>query len=110
MAGSGESEVVGSNIVHLVMFPWLAFGHISPFPQLARKLISIDTGIRVTFLTAVGTMPCVEAMLASAAGAVSAISLYLPHVPSLPEGAASTAELPNNPLALVTRAGHYCIS
>nr|CAB3461382.1 unnamed protein product [Digitaria exilis] len=81
----------------LVMFPWPAFGHISPFAQLARNLVSGDAAgtptIRITFLTSAGTVPRVEAMLASAAGAVKVMPLSLPHVPGLPEGAASTADL-----------------
>ncbi|KAF8721726.1 hypothetical protein HU200_022902 [Digitaria exilis] len=65
----------------------------SPFAQLARKLVSIDAGIRVTFLTAAGTVPRVEAMLSSApAGAVTVMSLNLPRVPGLPEGASTMAE------------------
>ncbi|KAL6660050.1 hypothetical protein ACP70R_002172 [Stipagrostis hirtigluma subsp. patula] len=87
------SSVGKGNAIHVVMYPWLAFGHISPFAQLARKLVSGDGGIRVTFLTAAGNVPRVEAMLASAAGAVAVVPLHLPGVPGLPAGAASTAEL-----------------
>jgi hypothetical protein len=93
MAGGGEGDAAGSGAVHVVMFPWLAFGHISPFVQLARKLVSGDAGVRVTFLTAAAIVPRVEAMLASAAGAVRVVALNLPHVPGLPEGVASTADL-----------------
>ncbi|KAL6867771.1 hypothetical protein ACP4OV_015795 [Aristida adscensionis] len=78
---------------HVVMFPWLAFGHISPFVQLARKLVAGDGGIRVTLLTAAGNMPRVEAMLSPAAGEAAVAPLHLPDVPGLPAGAASTAEL-----------------
>ncbi|KAF8720542.1 hypothetical protein HU200_023796 [Digitaria exilis] len=57
MGGGGEGDAAGSgNNLHLVMFPWLAFGHISPFAQLARKLVSMDAGI----------VPRLEAMLTSA--------------------------------------------
>ncbi|CAN6234495.1 unnamed protein product [Urochloa humidicola] len=92
MASGGE----GSGVVHVVMFPWLAFGHISPFAQLARKLVSGEAavgGFCVTFLTAAGAVPRVEAMLSSAAAAVSVVPLALPHVPGLPAGAATTADL-----------------
>ncbi|KAL6623595.1 hypothetical protein ACP70R_033474 [Stipagrostis hirtigluma subsp. patula] len=63
--------------IHLAMFPWLGFGHIVPFAQLARTLVSGDAGIRVTFLTAAGNVARVEAMLASAAGAMAASTAEL---------------------------------
>jgi hypothetical protein len=78
--------------MHVVMLPFLAFGHISPFVQLARKLVAGD-GMRVTLLSAAANVPRVEAMLASAADAVTVAPLYLPPVPGLPEGAESTAEV-----------------
>ncbi|KHN00989.1 Anthocyanidin 3-O-glucosyltransferase [Glycine soja] len=34
------SEVVNNCELHVVMFPFLAFGHISPFVQLSNKLFS----------------------------------------------------------------------
>jgi len=94
MAGGGEGGGAGSDdVVHVVMFPFLAFGHISPFVQLARRLASGEAGVRVTFLTAAGIAPRVEAMLESAAGAVRVLPLSLPEVPGLPAGAASTADV-----------------
>ncbi|KAG2581948.1 anthocyanidin-3-O-glucoside rhamnosyltransferase-like [Panicum virgatum] len=97
MAGGGEGGAgAGAGVVHVVMFPWLAFGHISPFVQLARRLLLVssgEAGVRVTFLTAAGIAPRVEAMLESAAGAVRVLPLSLPEVPGLPAGAASTADV-----------------
>ncbi|XP_066340992.1 anthocyanidin-3-O-glucoside rhamnosyltransferase-like [Miscanthus floridulus] len=81
--------------MHVVMLPWLAFGHIVPFAQLARRLLASSSSVRVTFLTAAGNVPRVEAMLSSAssAGRVAVVPLRLPRVPGLPEDAASTADL-----------------
>ncbi|KAG0528708.1 hypothetical protein BDA96_05G035400 [Sorghum bicolor] len=97
-AGSGNRDAGGgSNAtpMHVVMLPWLAFGHIVPFAQLARRLLASSSAVRVTFLTAAGNVPRVEAMLSSAAsaGGVAVVPLNLPRVPGLPEGAASTANL-----------------
>ncbi|TKW00633.1 hypothetical protein SEVIR_8G123800v4 [Setaria viridis] len=93
MSGSGNGSGSAGVATHVVMFPWLAFGHISPFAQLTRRLISGDETLRVTFLTAAGNVPRVEAMLAEAAGAVAVLPLDLPSVQGLPPAAASTAEL-----------------
>ena len=93
MSGGGNGSAAVPT--HIVMFPWLAFGHISPFAQLTRRLIvgSGDGVFRVTYLTAAGNVTRVEAMLAEAAGTVKVAPLDLPSVPGLPAAAASTAEL-----------------
>ncbi|XP_062198336.1 anthocyanidin-3-O-glucoside rhamnosyltransferase-like [Phragmites australis] len=84
----------GGATVHLVMFPWLGFGHIGPFTQVARKLVTGGKGgIRVTFLMPAANIPRVEAMLASSAAVVTIVPLHLPHVPGLPAGAESTHEI-----------------
>ncbi|CAO2165196.1 unnamed protein product [Urochloa humidicola] len=97
MPAGGKSDAAAGDdkAIHVVMLPFLAFGHISPFAQLARKLVSVEgVPIRVTFLTAAGNLPRVEAMLGpAAADAVTLVPLHLPRVPGLPEGASSTAEL-----------------
>ncbi|CAH1447149.1 unnamed protein product [Lactuca virosa] len=51
-----------SNELHLVMFPFLAFGHISPFVQLSNKLSSYS-GIRISFLAASANVRRIETML-----------------------------------------------
>ena len=93
--GGGNRDAAPA--MHVLMLPWLAFGHIVPFAQLARRLLASSSSVRVTFVTAAGNVPRVEAMLSSASssagGRVSIVPLRLPHVPGLPEGAASTAEL-----------------
>ncbi|KAM0935842.1 putative anthocyanidin 3-O-glucosyltransferase [Dioscorea sansibarensis] len=76
--------------LHLVMYPFLAFGHIMPFIQLARKL-SAQTGIRITFLTTAGNLPRITNLL-SDSPAVSVHSIQLPHVDGLPPGIETTAD------------------
>ncbi|KAF2910790.1 hypothetical protein DAI22_11g127800 [Oryza sativa Japonica Group] len=77
--------------MHVALFPFLAFGHISPFAQLARSLGAVG-GVRVTFLSAAANVARVEAMLPADGTAVVA-ALHLPRVPGLPVGAESTAEV-----------------
>ncbi|EAY80827.1 hypothetical protein OsI_36007 [Oryza sativa Indica Group] len=83
----------GDGDLHVVMFPFLAFGHISPFAQLARKMAGVGAGVRVTFLSAAANVPRVEAMLGGTGGTSTVAALELPRVPGLPEGAESTAEV-----------------
>ncbi|KAJ3671918.1 hypothetical protein LUZ60_007997 [Juncus effusus] len=79
--------------IHVMMFPFLAFGHISPHVQLARKLIHTSpSNIKITFLTANGSVPRVTALLPSSPS-VSVVPIYLPPVSGLPSGSESTADL-----------------
>ncbi|XP_078165519.1 anthocyanidin-3-O-glucoside rhamnosyltransferase-like [Carex rostrata] len=79
--------------MHIMMFPWLAFGHISPFVQLARKIIAVGgNSIQVTFLITKGNVPRVTTLLPSTP-LISIQPLELPHVSGLSPGAESTAEV-----------------
>ncbi|KAF0897524.1 hypothetical protein E2562_038747 [Oryza meyeriana var. granulata] len=93
MAAGGGGEL------HVVMFPFLAFGHISPFAQLALKIVGVG-GVRVTFLSAVANVSRVEAMLGGVAVA-AVVALHLPRVPGLPEGAESTADVSPDGVELI---------
>uniref|UniRef100_A0A0D3HLK1 Uncharacterized protein n=1 Tax=Oryza barthii TaxID=65489 RepID=A0A0D3HLK1_9ORYZ len=75
MAAGGDEA---GETLHVVLFPFLAFGHINPFAQLARSLLAVG-GVRVT--------PCCLRT------AVAVVALHLPRVPGLPEGTESTAEV-----------------
>lgn len=66
--------------LHIVMFPFLAFGHISPFIQLSRKLIAVDPTTHITFLTTPANVPRVA-------------SLFLP--PPLPSPSTPSPSLPS---------------
>ncbi|XP_009761380.1 anthocyanidin-3-O-glucoside rhamnosyltransferase [Nicotiana tabacum] len=79
-----------NDVLHVVMFPFFAFGHISPFVQLANKLSSHD--VKVSFFTASGNATRVKSMLNSAP-TTHIVPLTLPQVEGLPPGAESTAEL-----------------
>lgn len=46
MASTGDSD----EALHVVMFPYFAFGHISPFVQLSNRLCV--HGIKVSFFSA----------------------------------------------------------
>ncbi|KAL3649283.1 hypothetical protein CASFOL_005686 [Castilleja foliolosa] len=76
--------------LHLVMFPFFAFGHISPFVQLSNKLSSL--GVKISFFSAPGNVTRIKSMLNP--NPTSQITpLAIPHVPGLPPGFESTSEL-----------------
>lgn len=79
--------------LHVVMFPFFAFGHISPFVQLSKKL-SLH-GVKISFFSALGNVNRIKSMLHSdsAPTTTQVIPLTLPPVEGLPPGLESTADL-----------------
>ncbi|XP_071679378.1 UDP-glycosyltransferase 79A2-like [Lolium perenne] len=77
--------------MHLVMFPFLAFSHITLFVQLARKLIATNGGVRVTLMSASANVSRVQAMLGSSTVAIA--QLRLPRVSGLPDDTESTVDV-----------------
>nr|AJY59056.1 anthocyanidin 3-O-glucosyltransferase-like protein [Amaranthus tricolor] len=47
--------------LHIVMFPWFAYGHINPFIQLSNKLSS--HGIQISFSSIPGNIPRIQSSL-----------------------------------------------
>ncbi|KAF6170034.1 hypothetical protein GIB67_042839 [Kingdonia uniflora] len=79
-----------SNKLHIVMFPWFAFGHISPFLQLSNKLSS--HGVKISFFSASGNIPRISLMVNN--NNIKLIPLTLPTVDGLPPGSESTSDMP----------------
>ncbi|CAI9774429.1 unnamed protein product [Fraxinus pennsylvanica] len=79
-----------SSCLHVVMFPFFAFGHISPFVQLSNKLSS--HGVKISFFSAPANVNRIRSML-NDASTTQIIPLTIPHVEGLPPGVESTAEL-----------------
>ncbi|CAK8572918.1 unnamed protein product [Lathyrus sativus] len=83
-----STETLNSNIndqLHVIMFPFLAFGHISPFVQLSNKLFS--KGVRITFLSASSNIHKIKSTF-NLNPAINVIPLQFPN------GITNTAELP----------------
>lgn len=77
-----------NDVLHMVMFPFFAFGHISPFVQLSNKFSSHN--VKISFFTASGNVSRVKSMLTAN---IDIVPLTLPRVEGLPPGAESTAEV-----------------
>ncbi|XP_019178485.1 PREDICTED: anthocyanidin 3-O-glucosyltransferase-like [Ipomoea nil] len=88
----------GDDLLHVVMFPFFAFGHISPFVQLSNKL-SLH-GVKVSFFSAAGNIDRIKSMLNSNP-LTQIVPLTLPAVEGLPPGAQSTADLPREAAELL---------
>ncbi|CAD6256135.1 unnamed protein product [Miscanthus lutarioriparius] len=89
-----DARSASSPPLHVVICPWLAFGHILPYLELAERLAS--RGHRVSFLstpkTSLASLPRRHATI------IDLVALPLPRVEGLPEGAESTNDVPGDRL------------
>ncbi|XVF32128.1 hypothetical protein REPUB_Repub17cG0055400 [Reevesia pubescens] len=76
--------------IHAVMFPYFAFGHISPFIQLSNKL-SLH-GVRISFLTAPGNVSRIKSSFL-VSPKIQIIPLQIPRVQGLSPDVRNTSEM-----------------
>ncbi|XP_057831589.2 putative UDP-rhamnose:rhamnosyltransferase 1 [Cryptomeria japonica] len=79
--------------LHVLMFPWLAQGHIGPFVELSKRLA--NHGLKVTFLSTPRNTAKIRPLLLDKIWKIDLVELPLPSVEGLPAGAESTADVPN---------------
>ncbi|CAN6210860.1 unnamed protein product [Urochloa humidicola] len=82
--------------MHLVMVPWLAFGHILPFAELARRIAL--QGHRVTLLSEPRNTRRLIAIPPDLEPLFRVVDVPLPRVERLPEDAEATINLPSDDL------------
>ncbi|XP_062077597.1 anthocyanidin-3-O-glucoside rhamnosyltransferase-like [Humulus lupulus] len=79
--------------LHVVMFPFFAFGHISPFVQLSNKLSS-SHGVRISFFSIPGYVSRIKSLLIPSP-TTQIIPLQIPSTNgSLTDSTAGTSDLP----------------
>nr|UXM20062.1 UGT38 [Panax notoginseng] len=79
--------------LHIVMFPWLAFGHMIPFLELA-KLIA-HKGHKISFISTPKNIDRLPKQLPpNLSSLITFVKLPLPHVQNLPENAEATTDVP----------------
>ncbi|KAI6694963.1 hypothetical protein NL676_022673 [Syzygium grande] len=88
--------------LHIVMLPWLAFGHMMPYMELA-KLIA-RKGHRISFLLAPRNIDRLPKPLPDLAPFISFVKLPLPAIEHLPEGAEATSDLPYDKVQYLKKA------
>ncbi|KAI3960606.1 hypothetical protein MKX01_003780 [Papaver californicum] len=108
----------GGKMLHIVMFPWFAMGHLTAFLHSANKFA--ERGHRVSFLIPTKTQSKLNSFNLRP-NLISFIPLDVPRVDGLPSHAETTADIPYplhthlmtamDPLArrLGIKSVHYCI-
>ncbi|PON40185.1 UDP-glucuronosyl/UDP-glucosyltransferase [Parasponia andersonii] len=81
-----------STQLHVAMFPFFAFGHVSPYIQLSNKLSS--HGVRISFLTIPGFISRVQDLLIPSPNTRIIPIQIPPSIPGLSPDVAGTADLP----------------
>ncbi|QCE04595.1 UDP-glucosyl transferase 73C [Vigna unguiculata] len=80
--------------LHIVVFPWLAFGHMGPFFELA-KLIA-QKGHKISFVSTPRNIHRLPKVPENLQPLVDLIELPLPRVDKLPENAEATVDIPHH--------------
>uniref|UniRef100_A0ACD6A7E7 Uncharacterized protein n=1 Tax=Avena sativa TaxID=4498 RepID=A0ACD6A7E7_AVESA len=80
--------------LRIVIVPWLAFGHLLPYLELAERLAS--RGHRVSYASTPRNLARLPPLRPAAAPRVDLVALPLPRVDGLPEDAESTNDVPDD--------------
>jgi len=79
---------------HIAVFPWLAFGHRSPFFELS-KLIA-QKGHKISFISTPRNIKRLPKLPSNLQPLVNFVELSLPHIDQLPEHAEATMDIPTH--------------
>ncbi|RZC85043.1 hypothetical protein C5167_047828 [Papaver somniferum] len=85
---------IKENEYHIVLFPWLAFGHVIPFLELSKSLASKSDSIQISFISTpsiIKRLPSIQPP--SLKSRINLISIDLPSVDNLPAGCEATVDL-----------------
>ncbi|XP_037462843.1 UDP-glycosyltransferase 91C1-like [Triticum dicoccoides] len=95
-ADSGASEL------EVVVFPWLAFGHMIPYLELSKRLAA--RGNAVSFVSTPRNLARLPPVPVQLSAHLRFVPLPLPAMEGLPEGAESTADVLPDKMGLLKKA------
>ncbi|CAN6200237.1 unnamed protein product [Urochloa humidicola] len=90
--------------LRVVMFPWLAHGHINPYLELARRLTSSDHGDLDVTVHLVSIPANLAALAHRQTERIRFVELHLPSLPDLPPALHTTKHLPPRLMPVLKRA------
>ncbi|CAH1436996.1 unnamed protein product [Lactuca virosa] len=80
-----------SKQLHVVIFPWLAFGHIIPFLELSKSIA--QKGHKVSFLSTTRNIQRIPNLPSHLSSLLNMVPLTLPRLPQLPQDADATMDV-----------------
>ncbi|KAI6694962.1 hypothetical protein NL676_022672 [Syzygium grande] len=88
--------------LHIAMLPWFAFGHMTPYMELAKLMAG--KGDRISFLSTPRNIDRLPKPPPDLAPLISFVKLPLPAIEHLPEGAEATRNLPYDKIQYLKKA------
>ncbi|XP_023750844.1 UDP-glycosyltransferase 91C1 [Lactuca sativa] len=79
--------------LHIVMFPWLAMGHLIPFFHLSKILA--EKGHKISYISTPRNLSRIPKIPPKLTHNIKLVSLPFPNVESLPEHAESSMDIPH---------------
>jgi hypothetical protein len=95
-------DAAGSSPLRIVICPWLAFGHMLPYLELAERLAL--RGHHVSYVSTPRNIARLPPLRPTAAPRVRLVALPLPRVDGLPDGAESTNSVTGEAFELLWKA------
>lgn len=92
-----EATENGSRKLHIVMFPWLAFGHIIPFFNLSKFLA--QKGHRISFVSTPRNIARLPKLPHDLLPSITFVEIPLPKHESLPDNAEATMDVRTDDIA-----------
>lgn len=77
--------------LHIVMFPWLAFGHIIPFLELSEAIVR--KGHKISFISTPRNIDRLPKLRPNVSSSMTFVKIPLPQVEGLPENAEATMDV-----------------
>ncbi|XP_010927293.1 putative UDP-rhamnose:rhamnosyltransferase 1 [Elaeis guineensis] len=87
---------------HIVMLPWLAFGHLHPFFELSKSLAK--RGHQISFISTTRNLRRLPDVPPHLSPLIRFVPLPLPHVDGLPDSAEATCDLPQSSFQYLKKA------
>ncbi|XP_074267737.1 UDP-glycosyltransferase 91C1-like [Silene latifolia] len=82
-----------SKSLKVVMVPWLAMGHLTPFLELSKSLAK--NGLQVYFVTTPNNIARLPKLPPNLTSSITLVSIPLPHLDGVPDQAESSMDVPS---------------
>lgn len=87
---------------HIMMFPWLAFGHMIPFLELSKRLAA--KGILVSYVSTPRNLQRLSPIPSDLEAKIKLLEIQMPQVDGLPENCEATIDIQQDQMPFLKKA------